>query len=171
MQRNTGYFPTESLEPSINRLFSRSALNEGYLFRGSLVFVLAVPAFALEPETQVIDLGTVDLGNGVSYHTVLTIENSALRASVKKGSITRDFSYYGAAIGSVQLNGIFSYDGHTATATSASVYHTVSNGWSYGGESSWCSGNTANMSATFSKGSASVPVSATLSCSPTGALS
>ena len=36
MQRNTGYFPTESLEPSGNRLFSRSALNEGYLFRGSL---------------------------------------------------------------------------------------------------------------------------------------
>ena len=147
-----------------------------------LVFVLAVPAFALEPETQVIDLGTVDLGNGVSYHTVLTIENSALRASVKKGSITRDFSYYGAAIGSVQLNGIFSYDGHTATATSASVYHTVSNGWSYGGESSWCSefppalslGCTAGArttAATFSKGSASVPVSATLSCSPTGALS
>ena len=38
MQRNTGYFPTESLEPSGNRLFSRSALNEGYLFRGSLYF-------------------------------------------------------------------------------------------------------------------------------------
>lgn len=38
MQRNTGYFPTESLEPSGNRLFSRSALNEGYLFRGSLVY-------------------------------------------------------------------------------------------------------------------------------------
>lgn len=37
MQRNTGYFPTESLEPSGNRLFSRSALNEGYLFRGSLI--------------------------------------------------------------------------------------------------------------------------------------
>ncbi|MBN3031789.1 hypothetical protein, partial [Ruthenibacterium lactatiformans] len=32
----TGYFPTESLEPSGNRLFSRSALNEGDLFRGSL---------------------------------------------------------------------------------------------------------------------------------------
>ena len=36
MQRNTGYFPTESLEPSGNRLFSRSALNEGDLFRGSI---------------------------------------------------------------------------------------------------------------------------------------
>ena len=38
MQRNTGYFPTESLEPCGNRLFSRSALNEGYLFRGSLEY-------------------------------------------------------------------------------------------------------------------------------------
>ena len=38
MQRNTGYFPTESLEPCGNRLFSRSALNEGYLFRGSLTY-------------------------------------------------------------------------------------------------------------------------------------
>ena len=38
MQRNTGYFPTESLEPSGNRLFSRSALNEGDLFRGSLAY-------------------------------------------------------------------------------------------------------------------------------------
>ena len=39
MQRTTGYFPTESLEPSGNRLFSRSALNEGYLFRGSLEII------------------------------------------------------------------------------------------------------------------------------------
>ena len=133
-----------------------------------LVFVLAVPAFALEPETQVIDLGTVDLGNGVSYHTVLTIENSALRASVKKGSITRDFSYYGAAIGSVQLNGIFSYDGHTATATSASVYHTVSNGWSYGGQSTWTSGKSAYLSATLSNGGTNIGVSISLSCDANG---
>ncbi|WP_462371201.1 hypothetical protein, partial [Ruthenibacterium lactatiformans] len=37
MQKFTGYFPTESLEPNENRLFSRSALNEGYLFRGSII--------------------------------------------------------------------------------------------------------------------------------------
>ena len=43
MQRNTGYFPTESLEPSGNRLFSRSALNEGYLFRGSLGIAQVTP--------------------------------------------------------------------------------------------------------------------------------
>ena len=45
MQRNTGYFPTESLEPCGNRLFSRSALNEGYLFRGSLDLLLNTPVF------------------------------------------------------------------------------------------------------------------------------
>lgn len=45
MQRNTGYFPTESLEPSGNRLFSRSALNEGYLFRGSLGISTAIKKF------------------------------------------------------------------------------------------------------------------------------
>lgn len=44
MQRNTGYFPTESLEPCGNRLFSRSALNEGYLFRGSLDSPVLRPA-------------------------------------------------------------------------------------------------------------------------------
>ena len=51
MQRNTGYFPTESLEPSGNRLFSRSALNEGYLFRGSqktCTFCGACPALKFD---------------------------------------------------------------------------------------------------------------------------
>ena len=50
MQRNTGYFPTESLEPCGNRLFSRSALNEGYLFRGSLENTPAALAAGLESE-------------------------------------------------------------------------------------------------------------------------
>ena len=42
MQKFTGYFPTESLEPNENRLFSRSALNEGYLFRGSLIYSFTI---------------------------------------------------------------------------------------------------------------------------------
>lgn len=54
MQRNTGYFPTESLEPSGNRLFSRSALNEGYLFRGSLRYsddsMISINCTAVEDE-------------------------------------------------------------------------------------------------------------------------
>lgn len=37
MQRFMGYFLTGSFESSENRLLSRAALNEGCLFRGSLV--------------------------------------------------------------------------------------------------------------------------------------
>ena len=55
MQRNTGYFPTESLEPCGNRLFSRSALNEGYLFRGSLASALIA-----KKENQPIPPNVVD---------------------------------------------------------------------------------------------------------------
>ena len=60
MQRNTGYFPTESLEPSGNRLFSRSALNEGYLFRGSLTTKLLERAMEKHPQqTYLLILGFV----------------------------------------------------------------------------------------------------------------
>lgn len=60
MQRNTGYFPTESLEPSGNRLFSRSALNEGYLFRGSLVMML--PVFAMLTRLMIALVLAVPIG-------------------------------------------------------------------------------------------------------------
>lgn len=53
MQRNTGYFPTESLEPSGNRLFSRSALNEGDLFRGSLELENKKAASATEFDNKI----------------------------------------------------------------------------------------------------------------------
>ena len=56
MQRNTGYFPTESLEPSGNRLFSRSALNEGDLFRGSQVCRNETLAVILLHSGRLLDL-------------------------------------------------------------------------------------------------------------------
>ena len=55
-ERNTGYFPTESLEPSGNRLFSRSALNEGDLFRGSQVCRNETLAVILLHSGRLLDL-------------------------------------------------------------------------------------------------------------------
>lgn len=144
-----------------------------FSFTASLVFLfmLAFPVLATGPKQEVIDLGTVYMENGMSCHTVLVIEDSFERDSSKTGSIVKDFSYYGILTTRIQLNGTFTYDGRTARAIAVSVSHATYNGWSYGGESSWCSGNRVNMSATVTKGSASVPVSATMSCSATGALS
>lgn len=135
------------------------------------LFILAFSAFAADSKQEVIDLGTVYMENGISCHTMLVIQNSSERTSNQSGYIIKNFSYYGSTIAKVQLNGTFTYDGRTARAIAVSVSHATYNGWSYGGESSWCSGNRVNMSATVTKGSASVPVSATMSCSATGALS
>lgn len=61
MQRNTGYFPTESLEPCGNRLFSRSALNEGYLFRGSLSHDEAITTDTLAKICRCLDCKVDDI--------------------------------------------------------------------------------------------------------------
>ena len=72
MQRNTGYFPTESLEPSGNRLFSRSALNEGDLFRGSLEIT---PNYVLLPDAaRVLEEPIGPLLKGMSQRQLQDVE-------------------------------------------------------------------------------------------------
>lgn len=136
----------------------------------TLAVCLAVPALALENQKTVIDLGVEDLGNGFTCHTTIIVDGGSFRASGKNGSTVKEYSWRGSWVGTVQLNGSFTYDGSTATATGVSSSHSVASGWSYGGESTWCSGNSVYLSASFS-GSGSVPVSMSLSCSGSGALS
>ncbi len=137
----------------------------------ALAVCLAVPGMALENKETVIDLGVEDLGNGFTCHTTLTVNAGLSRASSKIGSTTKDYSYWGSWIGTVQLNGSFTYNGSTATATGVSASHSVASGWSYGGESTGYSGNRVYLSASFSGSGGSVPVSMSLSCSGNGTLS
>ena len=136
-----------------------------------LAVCLAVPGMALENKETVIDLGVEDLGNGFTCHTTLTVDPSFARASGKSGVTTQDYFWWGTWVGTVQLNGSFTYNGSTATATGVSASHSVASGWSYGGESTWCSGNSVYLSAAFSGPGGSVPVSMSLSCSGNGTLS
>ncbi|HIX13218.1 MAG TPA: hypothetical protein H9985_06375 [Candidatus Anaerofilum faecale] len=130
---------------------------------------MAVPALA--GQQTVVDLGEEDLGNGITCKSTLVIEENLTRASQKCGYVIREYSYQGEWIGSVQLNGCFTYDGKTATATQVSAYHSTASGWNYGGEKTWCSGNSVNLTARFTHWGSPVEVSAKLSCSPTGVLS
>lgn len=84
---------------------------------------------------------------------------------------TKDYYSGGQKIGRAALYGSFSYNGSTAQATGADGTGTGINGWSYGGQSTWTSGNSAHLSATLSKGSVSVPVSISLSCDAHGNVS
>ena len=139
------------------------------LMAAVMLVCMAVPALA--GQQTVVDLGEEDLGNGITCNSTLVIEENLTRASQKCGYVIREYSYQGEWIGSVQLNGCFTYDGKTATATQVSAYHSTASGWNYGGEKTWCSGNSVNLTARFTHWGSPVEVSAKLSCSPTGVLS
>ena len=102
--------------------------------------------------------------------TTISWSSNQLRTSGRNGSISREYYYSGKCVASVVLNADFTYDGTTATAITASGSHLVASGWSYSGQSTWCSGATAYLTATIS-GPVSIPVSLSLTCSPGGALS
>lgn len=132
-----------------------------------LAATMAVPCFAQE-HTQVIATYTEDLGNGIT--AVTTITQTVTRSTISR---TKASNYYssGQYIGQAALSASFSYNGSTAQATGASGAGSGSNGWSYGGQNTWTSGNSAYLSASLSKGGASVPVSISLSCDAHGNVS
>lgn len=132
-----------------------------------LAAAMAVPCFAQE-HTQVIATYTEDLGNGIT--AVTTITQTVTRSTISR---TKASNYYssGQYIGQAALSATFSYNGSTAQATGASGTGSGANGWNYGGQRTWTSGNSAYLSATLSKGGASVPVSLSLTCSPSGSVS
>ena len=102
--------------------------------------------------------------------TTISWEADQSRKSERDGSVIKNYYHSGECVASVVLRATFTYDGATATAVSASGDHSVSSGWSYSGQFTWCSGATAYLTATIS-GPVSIPVSLSLTCSPGGTIS
>lgn len=134
-----------------------------------LMLVFAFSCFAQDNE-RVLKTYTEDLGNGITAVVTIT-ENYGLTRGSKTHSITKDYYSDGTYIGVAAMTASFYYDGSTARATGASGTGSGSNGWSYGGQSTGTSGNRAYLNATLSDGSRSVPVSLSLTCSPSGSIS
>lgn len=133
------------------------------------VFLFSFSCFAQE-NTRIIKTYTEDLGNGIT--AVVTIsEVDSLTRSSKTQTLTKEYYKDGSYIGYAVLSASFSYNGSTAQATGASGAGSGANGWNYGGQNTWTSGSSAYLSATLSKGGASVPVSLSLTCSPGGSVS
>lgn len=138
-----------------------------------ILVACALPCFAETPGltgAQVVSTRTETLDSGIVRTTTVYEYPAAARASTRRGSVHQELKYQGKLIASIYLNATFSYNGSTATATSASSSHSVASGWSYSGESVWCSGATAHLTATVS-GLAKLPIDLTLTCSPSGVLS
>ena len=130
-------------------------------------------SFAAEPEiNREIETVYVEGVGILEIETVTTVYPSLARSSTNSGSKTKTVRQSGSVIATITLNASFGYDGSRAWVNSASATHSTSGGWSYGGESISKSGGTATLTATLSKfAQTSIPVSLSITCSPSGTIS
>lgn len=112
-----------------------------------------------------------DLGNGITMETVLTVQSDSARSSTKSASLTRTYKNNGTQIAVITLNANFVYDGTTSRATYASYSKNISSGWTYANHSLTRSGGTAKLTANLKKTLINVPVSMSITCSPSGVVS
>ena len=145
-----------------------------------LCAVLIFEAFCLSASAQEISESSVriDYPDGSYCIQTIVVERSNspffTAASTKAG--TKSSRYYSASNVlqfTVTVRGTFSYNGTSATATSAQYGYSISdNAWSFVSGSASCSGATATATCKFrSSPTASKTLSVSLTCSPTGVLS
>lgn len=133
----------------------------------ALITSLLVPAAAAEPKETVIDLGD-------GFYVVETIEYLPQSRAGDTVRGTKTFRLYDGStlIGTTILGGVFDISGSTAKAISGDITGTGSNGWTYHGGNTSCSGNTVYGTATYLSPSGTVKShGGSISCSPDGTLS
>ena len=138
-----------------------------------LAGVLTVPASAAEPkmmyETTVCYLD--DCGE-VEIETVTIVHDSVTRSSTKSVEKTQTVKVNGTVVATITLKATFGYDGSSAWMVSASTTKSTSGGWSYGGQSIVKNGGTVTLTAKLTKDkNDDIPISISMTCSPTGAIS
>ena len=110
--------------------------------------------------------------DGIEVETTLTVHENRMRASYRSAEKETTYKSEGKVIAIVKLEATFGYDGKTAWVEEAGSDHTTYDGWSYGSEKISTSGNTAKLTAIVKKaGVATVPVSISMTCTPTGSIS
>ncbi len=135
-----------------------------------LVSCAILPASAVEMK-QNVQVFYMDSGN-IQVETVLIIHDSQMLAHSKSADIKRTYKSDGKVIAEVTLSATFGYDGEDAWVISADGSHVTYSGWSYGSEQIADSGNQARLTARLShSGDSSIPVSLSLSCTPSGQIS
>lgn len=139
------------------------------LFCAIFLSVSLMPSAALATENKET---VIDLGDG--FYAVETIEYlpQTRAGDTVRGTKNIRLYYSGTLVGTTTLGGVFDTSGSTAKATAGYITGVGSNGWSYDGGSTRCSGNTVYGTATYrSDEGVTKSHSGSLSCSPDGTLS
>lgn len=131
-----------------------------------LTFSLALSAFAVEPQGEVIDLGD-------GFYMVATVTQYTTYGDSKMVYGSKSGDYYSGTtkIGTATLVASFDISGSTAVAKTAVLSGSGMNGWTFSNGGTKCSGNTATGTPVFSSGSTYRSFSLTLTCSPSGDIS
>lgn len=151
----------------------------------SILFIISLGSFAYAETGDSIVCSFVDVYSDGSFGVTTITENIAVSTAsakafnaTKSGSIS--YSFYGASnvlLWKVTLAATFSYNGSTATCTSATPSYTVYNSsWKVTKSTASRSGNTATGIFTAKRYTLGIPVETvnktlTLTCSPSGVLS
>ena len=147
----------------------------------SLAFISGCLSFPVAAQNTITDYSYTEyeyFDDGSYLATTVTVYAGISRSSTKSGSKTTTYNdSTGAVVWSYTVNGTFTYTGSSATCTYVSdTYSVNSSNWSVISHSCSKSANNAVGTAT-AKCSVSgvikntVPLSVTLTCSPTGVLS
>ncbi len=137
-----------------------------FLCLAALVIALAIPAAALEPQGQIIDLGD-------GFYMVVTVEQYTTYRDDNMLYASKNGDYYSGTtkIGTATLYASFDISGPTAVAKSATLTGSGMNGWTFRSGGTKCSGNKATGTPTFSLDGTYRSFTLTLTCSPDGTVS
>ena len=108
---------------------------------------------------------------GMTVEYELVIFPSTTRSNVKAATKTATCKRNGKIVATIKLTAEFTYNGSSATCTSASSTYSMSDGWSYSSRTTTRSGRTASTSAKISKNNECFHANVTITCSNSGAIS
>lgn len=140
----------------------------------SIAFGAVMPMASAAKTEEASQLETIWFEDGSRIEKRITTDYSSCSSHTTRG--TASASYYSSAnklLVVLNVHGTFTYDGITATATSATYsYQIYESVWNFKSGEAYCSGNQAIAEAAFSGGIfLTRTITAVLSCSPTGTLS
>lgn len=134
-----------------------------------LVSSMALPTCAVEPVREVQTI-TTEFGE-FQIETTLLVYDTVLYSNTVRTDKKQVVKFNGKTVGEVTLTATFGYDGSSAWVISADGSHVTYSGWSYGSESISKSGRKAKLTAKLTHSGDSIPVSISMTCSPSGQIS
>lgn len=137
-----------------------------------LMFTMSFPVGAANTETiSESEVIHTEIGD-IEIETVLTIYDDLFASGTKTATKDQTYKYAGTVIADVSFMATFRYTGSSVSVTDTDSDYTTYNGWSYRNESISTSGGTASLSSSLTKLLAgTVPVSISITCTPSGAIS